>query len=361
MKTKIAVMTAVMAFSYYSAQEKPYLNSYSQKIDSIVVSEKAKMNTELDEVDKNYNAKSITADEKQKQRTEIASKYQEIINTKVDAEKSDLENATKEMVRDAVLGTNDTVKKHGRNELQLGISGLKMKINGNKKEPKDYLHNWNLTVSFVGANLTSKDEPFRFYNKDSDIRANVYNASSFAVRYENQLGGYRSPLFYRVGLGVRSDQFTPKYGKVFSQENNTLELTDFTKGNLKNTKFNITYVYIPLDFRLVLNPKYIEYDGIKYLDNRKSQISLIAGIYGGVKAGNIIYNKYSTEYSKRIVERERVMHGVNDLIFGAKLGIGLGGFNLFIQKDLTPAFNDNARLSKKYGLQIGLEIANVNF
>ncbi|MCS3528813.1 hypothetical protein [Chryseobacterium sp. JUb7] len=76
---------------------------------------------------------------------------------------------------------------------------------------------------------------------------------------------------------------------------------------------------------------------------------------------NLVYNKYSTEFSNRIVERESVRSGMNDFIFGAKLGIGLGGLNLFIQKDLTPAFNNNAQLKKKYGLQIGLEIANVNF
>jgi hypothetical protein len=52
---------------------------------------------------------------------------------------------------------------------------------------------------------------------------------------------------------------------------------------------------------------------------------------------------------------------MNDIIFGAKLGIGYRGFNLFVQKDLTPTFNDNAQLKKKYGLQIGIEIANVNF
>jgi hypothetical protein len=361
MKTKIAVMTAVMAFSYYSAQEKPYLQSYSQKIDSIVVSEKSKMNNELDEVDKSYKAKTINADEKQKQRAEIASRYQEIINSKVDAEKSDLEDATKEMVKNAVMGKNDSVKGFGRNEIQLGLNGLKMKFKGKKKEPKDYLHSWDLNVSFVGTSLTSKDEPFRFYSKDSDIRTTVYNSYSMALRYENQLGGFRSPIFYRIGLGMRSDNFIPKYGRVFSQEDKTLAIADFTKGNLRNTRLNTTYLYVPVDFRFVLNPKYLDYQGVKYLDNKKNQLSLVAGVYGGVRAESIIYNKYSTEYTKKIVERERVMHGMNDIIFGAKFGIGYGGLNLFVQKDLTPAFNNNAQLKNKYGLQIGIEIANVNF
>ena len=104
MKTKIALMTAVMAFSYTFAQQNNHLKTYSHKIDSIVVSEKSKMNAELDQVDRNYKDKRISAEEKQKQRVEIASKYEQIINDKVTAQQSELENATKEMVKNAVLG-----------------------------------------------------------------------------------------------------------------------------------------------------------------------------------------------------------------------------------------------------------------
>lgn len=288
-------------------------------------------------------------------------KYEQIINEKVDGQQSELEDATKVMVKNAVLGANDSIKEKGKNQLQLGLGGVKMKLNADKKTPKDYLTVRDLTISFIGANLTSKNEPFRFYSKDSDVRTTVYNSYSFAFTYEYQLGGFRSPVFYKIGLGVRSDNFRPKYNKVFTQENNKLEVTDFTRGNLRDTRLNNTYIYIPVDLRFVLNPKYTDYEGVKYLDNRKSQLSIIAGIYGGVRAGSVIYNKYSTEFTKRITERQRLMHGVNDLIFGAKLGIGYGGLNLFIQKDFTPAFNDNAMLKKKYGLQIGIEIANVNF
>jgi hypothetical protein len=51
--------------------------------------------------------------------------------------------------------------------------------------------------------------------------------------------------------------------------------------------------------------------------------------------------------------REKVMHGVNDFIVGAKLGISYHGFNLFIQKDFTPAFNDSALLKKNMDFRLG--------
>ncbi len=359
MKTKITLMAAVMAFSYTFAQENPHLKSYSEKIDSIVVSEKSKMNAELDDVDRNFKDKRISTEEKQKQRADIASKYEQIINEKVDAQQSELENATKSMVRSAVLGQKDSLYA-SKNHLELGIGGVKMKVNGDRT-PKDRLRNVDFAVSLIGANLASKDDYFKFYSKDSEMRNTIINSTSLALRYEDQLGGSKSPVFYRLGLGLRTDKLTPKYGQVFTQREGKLMVDEFTRGDMKRTYLRNTYIYIPAELRFVLNPKYTEYNGVKYVDNRKSQLSIITGIYGGVNVGSMNYIKYSDDDSKRIVEKERMMQGVNNFVFGGKLGIGYGGINLFIQKDFTPTFNGDAQLKKKYGLQIGIEIVNLDF
>ncbi len=363
MKTKLTLIAAVMAFGYAMAQESPEngLTVYSKKIDSIVQTEKSKMNAELDLIDKKFKEKKITSDEKQNQRAIVASKYEQIINEKVELQKQDLEMATKELVKDAVLRPDTT--KSGRDQFWLGFNGLNMKFNERRKNnnPKNYLQTFELSVGMVGAGLTSKNQPFNFYNKGSDMRNTIIDSWQLTLWYGNQIGGYTSPLFYRFGLGTRSDQYTPKYGLSFKQDEHHLFIADFYRGTLKKSLLYNTYVMIPADLKWVLNPKYKEYEGVKYLDNRKDQLCLILGIYGGVRIGSVNYSKYSNEYSGRIVEREKVMHGVNDFIVGAKLGISYHGFNLFIQKDFTPAFNDNALLKKKYGLQIGIEIASVNF
>ncbi|MBL1220869.1 hypothetical protein JET18_08475 [Chryseobacterium sp. L7] len=366
MRTKLALMAAALAFTCSFAQEKTdveyKINRYSKKIDSIVVSEKSKMNTELDIIDSNFTEKKITSEEKQKQREETALKYQQIINEKVDAQQHELELATKEMVKNSVLMDRDSAR--SKNEVWLGFDGINMKFADKKnrrRDPKFYLRTVDFSASIMGSGLTSKDEPFSFYNSDSDTRNTIFNSSQFAFRYEDQIGGFKSPVFYRIGLGVRSDKYVPKYGQVFKQENNTLFVDDFDRGSLRNTKLNITYLYVPVDLRFVLNPKYIEYEGVKYLDNRKRQLSLIMGIYGGVKVGSVNYIKYSNVNSKRIVERERIMNGVNDFVVGGKFGISYAGFNLFVQKDFNPIFNDSALLKKKYGLQFGIEIANLDF
>ncbi len=364
MKTKVALMTIMINFSFVSAQESPHVNpsmkNYSRKIDSIVVSEKIKMNKELDDIEQDFKKNKIDGNEKQNLRADIASKYEQAINEKIDAQKLEFEEITRQMVKDAILKPNDSLR-NDKNQMVFGLGGISVHMNEDKKTPADYLHSWEYAIALVGAGYTSKDRPFRFFDKSSDFKNTAFNSAGFIIRYENQLGGFKSPVFYRLGVGYRWDQSNAKYGRVFSQEHHALEITDFTKGNLKETYINNHYIFIPADLRFILNPKYIEYDGVKYLNNKVNQFSIIAGVYGGVRVASNIYNRYSNEISKRIVERETINHGLNDIIFGGKLGVRYAGFNLYVQKDFTPAFNNNANLTHKYGLQIGIELMNVRF
>ncbi len=364
MKTKIALLTALTACSYAFAQQSPYLSTsvkdYSRKVDSIVYAEKISMNKELDAIDKSFNEQKITLDEKQKQRAEIASKYERSINEKVDARKSELEEATREIVKNAVLNPKDSLHQY-KNQILFGMGGIKLSLDNDKKVPADYLHNWQYSVALTGTGYTAKDKPLGFFDKSSDFKNTVFNSSLFVIRYEDQLGKFSSPVFYRLGFGYRLDNGKAKYGRVFSQENNTLSIADFTKGNLKDTYLYNHYLHIPLELKFVLNPKYINHNGTRYLDNRSRQLSIIAGFYSDFRITSTIYNKYSNEVSKRIVEKETLNHGVNDIIVGGKLGIGYGGINIFVQKDFTPAFNNNADLTGKYGLRIGIELLNVYF
>lgn len=364
MKTKIAVIIALVAFSYsfaqHSADMDASMKNYSKMIDSIVVSEKTKMNKELDNVDLDFKQNKITADEKQKMRTDIALKYEETINGKIDAHKTAFEEFTRQAVKNAVLKPMDSLRKD-KNQIVFGLGGVSILMDEDKTKPADYLRRWQYVVALVGTSYTTRDKPFAFFNNNPDFRNTVFNSAMYVVRYEGQMGNFTSPFFYRLGLGYRWDQSKAKYGKTFTQENMTLDTKEFTKGKLKDTHINNHYLFIPVDFKMVLNPKYIEHNGTKYLNNRVNQFTIMAGLYGGVRIASNIYNRYSNEYSRRIVERETINHGLNDIIVGGKLGIEYAGFNVYVQKDFTPAFNNNANLTSKYGLQIGIELLNASF
>lgn len=349
------VMIAGLAFSQQKQIIANQMHQYTVKIDSIVTSEKEKMSLEMRSVE-NDLPKNSDADMRKKKKSEIAEKYEQIINEKIAAQRAQLDSATKEVVREAVLNPNS--KYRISLDHYKGILNVSLK---KEKEPKDYLRSIRLNVSWVTTSFTSKNEPLRYFNDDTEFRNKVYNSSLIVLYYNDQIGGFKSPFSYRIGLGLRVDGITPKYDKVFTQDQNNVFIGDFTRGEVKKKGITNAYITLPVDLRFVLNPKYITYNGVEYLDNRKDQFYVSAGIYGAWGVGSTNFVNYSNEITKRNIERNKIEHGFTDFLVGGRLGLGYGGFGVFVQKDFNPIFTDSALVSNKYGLQFGIEFVSIQF
>lgn len=359
MKTKILLFSAVMAFSYTQAQEKPYtdfrMRDYSKKIDSIIVSEKAKMNDELDALDKSFKENKLSADEKQKQRTEVAQKYEQIINGKVDEQKDTLEKATKELVKSSVMGKGNVF-----NQIGFTQNNALLSLKEYKRTKKELLKGDDFNISFGFTNLTKSAGSLSLAN-DSEVMFGKSTSIVFEYRATRQLGSLTSPVFYRVGLGLRNDSYKLADSKVFVQQNREISLSDFTDGYLRNSRVANNYITVPVDFVFVLNPKYTTENNEKMLDNSKGNFRVSAGVYGGVRylsQNQIIYKNFEDH---RVNNRENINGSVNNFLFGGKLSLGYGALNLFVKKDFTPIFNENAKINNKYGIQIGIELLYINF
>ncbi|KQK25804.1 hypothetical protein AR438_09425 [Chryseobacterium aquaticum] len=359
MKTKIFVISALIAFSYANAQENSHtdiqIKKYSKRIDSIVVSEKAKMNDELNTLDENFKANKLSSEEKQKQRNEIASKYEQIINSKVDDEKANLEIATKEIVKNAVLGNGQS-----NYAIIVGEDNAILSFRDPKKTKKELLNAYDVNLAFGFIDLNKSASSLSVGGKDSDMRFGKSASTDFEFRITKQFGKLTSPVFYRFGFGYRGDTFVPKNSQVFLQENDEISLTDFTLGKLKKSRFVNHYLVVPLDFVFVLNPKYTVENGERILDNSKGNFRVSAGVYGGVRVLSQNQIIYKNADDRRVRITETINEGTNNFLFGGKVALGYGGFNIFVKKDFTPIFNDDARLGNKYGFQIGIELLYIN-
>ncbi len=360
MKTKIALLAAVIAFSYANAQENPYtdihMRNYSKKIDSIIVSEKAKMNNELDDLEKTFKENKLSAEEKQKQKTEVAKKYEQIINGKVDDEKVNLENATRELVKSSVMGKGKVFDQIG-----FAQNNAILSFRDTKRTKKELLKADDLNISFAFPNLTKSAGSLNLANKSSEAKFGKSTSTVFEYRATRQFGALTSPVFYRIGLGLRSDTYGLDNSKVFVQQDRQIYLTDFTQGNLKKSRISNYYVTVPIDFVFVLNPKYTTENDVKMLDNSKGNFRVSAGVYGGVRylsQNQIIYKNFEDH---RTSYRENINVYVNNFLFGGKISLGYGALNVFVKKDFTPIFNDNAKINNKYGIQIGVELLYINF
>lgn len=365
MNTKITILLFVLLGTFAYSQEKKIdteISTYSVKIDSLISAEKKKMNAEMEIIDKNFEAGKISNDEKISSKRAIAEKYEKIINEKVEKENEALQNITKEIASNSVFKKNkDTLISSNEIAILGKNKGLISFSRSEKKDPRKALKSNELAVYYSFINLTKSSENFNPFDENSKMR--VGNSHSFEIqsRRERQIGGYTSPVFIRYGLAYRSDTYMPKRPLVFVQNNEQLYLENFTQGTLKRSKLRNVYLTFPVDFQWVLNPKYTEYEGIKYLDNKRKQLRIGAGVYAGINLRNIVKVKYHNNSGNFDKYKYTLDYGVNSFLFGAKFSISYGGLSLFIKKDFTPIFNNHTLLPNKNGIQIGVDIVNLNF
>lgn len=360
MKVKILLLAMLSSFATAQTTLDNQMKSYTEKVNSIVSTEKANMKAETDKIDEAFNSGKITKAEQIAQKDAVSKKYETIINDKIENERQQLEDITKTAVTNSVYNTKpDTLK--NKNIMVFGTSGLSIKIKKKDKSPKEYINTSAVSVGYAFANLTKDKGSFNPFENDSEMRIGNSHSVEVQFRKDKQLGSYTSPWVLRYGLAYRTDTYMPKRPQVFVQDNSQLYLEDFKEGNLKRSKLRNVYLTLPIEFQLYLNPKYTEYDGKQYLDVRKKMWKVGLGAYAGINTRSIVKVKYYNENDKFKKYDYTLDDGVNAFLFGGKFSLGYGGVNLFIKKDFTPIFNTKANLPNKNGIQIGIEIANIDF
>ncbi|WP_312824305.1 hypothetical protein [Epilithonimonas sp.] len=360
MKFKILLLAMLSGFATAQTTLDNQMKSYTEKVNSIVSTEKANMKAETDKIDEAFTSGKITKAEQISQKERVSKKYETIINYKIESERQQLEDITKTAVTNSVYNTKpDTLK--NKNVMVFGTSGLLIKIKKKDKSPKEYINTSAVSVGYAFANLTKDKGSFNPFENDSEMRIGNSHSVEVQFRKDKQLGSFTSPWVLRYGLAYRTDTYMPKRPQVFVQDNSQLFLEDFQQGSLKRSKLRNVYLTSPIEFQLYLNPKYTEYDGKQYLDVRKKMWKVGLGAYAGINTRSIVKVKYHNENDKFKKYDYTLDDGVNAFLFGGKFSLGYGGVNLFIKKDFTPIFNNKANLPNKNGIQIGIEIANIDF
>lgn len=358
MKFKILLLAMLSSFATAQTTLDNQMKSYTDKVNSIVLTEKANMKAETDKIDEAFSSGKITKAEQIAQKETVSKRYETIINDKIENERQQLEEITKSAVKNSVY-SSDTIR--NKNVVVFKNSGVSINIRKDKKQPTEYINTSTISVGYAFTNLTKDKGSFNPFENDSEMRVGNSHSVEVQFRQDKQLGSFTSPWILRYGLAYRTDTYMPKRPQVFVQENSQLFLENFEEGRLKRSKLRNVYLTLPIEFQLYLNPKYTEYDGKQYLDVRKKMWKIGVGAYAGINTRSIVKVKYYDEGSKFQKYDYTLDDGVNAFLFGGKFSLGYGGVNLFIKKDFTPIFNSKANLPNKNGIQIGIEIANIDF
>ena len=358
MKFKILLLAMLSSFATAQTTLDSQMKAYTEKVNEIVFMEKANMKAETDKIDEAFSSGKITKAEQISQKEAVSKKYESIINDKIENERQQFETITKEAVTYSVYNTKpDTLK--NKDIFVFSASGLTIRKSGSS--PAQYLKSSTLSVGYAFTNLTRDKGSFNPFENDSEMRIGNSHSIEVQFRTDRQLGTFTSPWFIRYGLTYRTDTYMPKRPQVFVQENSQLFLENFAEGRLKRSKLRNVYLTLPIEFQLYLNPQYTEYDGKQYLDMKKKMWKIGVGAYAGINTRSIVKVKYYDQSNNFQKYDYTLDDGVNAFLFGGKFSLGYGGVNLFVKKDFTPIFNNKANLPNKNGIQVGIEIANIDF
>ena len=361
MKVKILFLAMLSSFATGQTTLDSQMKTYTEKVNNIVLTEKANMKVETDKIDEAFSSGKITKAEQIAQKEEVSKKYETIINEKIENERNLFDEITKSTVKESIFDKPFNGKTTSQTEVSLGGSGFSISIKKKDKAPTEYINTSAVSVSYAFANLTKDKGSFNPFENDSKMRIGNSHSVEVQFRKDRQLGSFTSPVVLRYGLAYRTDTYMPKRPQVFVQENSQLFLENFEEGRLKRSKLRNVYLTLPIEFQFYLNPKYTEYDGKKYLDVKKNMWKIGVGAYAGINTRSIVKVKYYNENDNFKKYDYTLDDGVNAFLFGGKFSLGYGGVNLFIKKDFTPIFNDKANLPSKNGIQFGIEIANIDF
>lgn len=342
MKKKITILSlAMLCFNLKAQAEnmiKNDMDRYASKIDSIVSSEKSKMNTEMDIWKQKLENKEISDDEYSNAKREIASKFEREINDKISSQRKHLDSITMAKAKESIFSkkTADSCSAAKRIVVRMNAGDINRKKSG------------DLLVSYSMGNLTNASG-FDLFNKNSGMKIGNTHSVEVYYRRTHQLGKESSPFYIHYGLAYRTDTYMPKGNRVFSEENEQLVLNDFTEGRLKRSKLRNVYLLAPLEFSWVMNPS---------SDSWKFRLGL--GAYAGINTRSIIKVKYYNENDKFKKYKDVIDNGVNPYIAGGKLSLSFGSFTLFVKKDFTPAFDEKAQLNYKNNIQFGVVLSNIS-
>jgi cobalamin biosynthesis protein CbiD len=109
MKFKILLLAMLSSFATAQTTLDNQMKSYTDKVNSIVSTEKANMKAETDKIDEAFSSGKITKAEQIAQKETVSKRYETIINDKIENERQQLEEITKSAVKNSVY-SSDTIR-----------------------------------------------------------------------------------------------------------------------------------------------------------------------------------------------------------------------------------------------------------
>lgn len=326
-----------------SAQETSFeerVKLISNKIEAVTKEEKAALKTEIEEVNKELDAGTITkaqADEKKMKLAEIRSKN---IETRIGLAQDELKDLVKQKVDGKIKDKYEYVY------------GIRFKTNRKWDSIKKNNGESRTTSQFVfaaGVNNLVTDKAVAH----SDYRYWGSHFYEWGVTANTRLLKNDNLLHLKYGVSVMYNNLRPTDNRLFVDNGDQTNL-ETSPINLHDSRFRNVYVTAPVHLEFDFTKTKTNDEGKKLFRSHESVRFGIGG-YAGFRVKSKQILKYDSD-GHDVTVKEKNGFNANDFIYGLSTYIGYKETSLYLKYDLNPLFKDNAVKQNNISLGVRFDL-----
>nr|WP_294775459.1 hypothetical protein [uncultured Flavobacterium sp.] len=295
----------------------------ANKIDAITKEEKAALKAEIESVNKELEAGTITkeqADEKKLRFAEIRSKN---IETRVGQAQEELKELVNQKVAGKIKDGKDkfTVKWDWTNNDSIRRS------RGERRTTSQFVFAAGVNNLVTDGSVANSD--YRYWG--SHFYEWGFTSNTRLFKNDNL-------LHLKYGMSLMYNNLRPTDNRLFVVNGNQTNL-ETSSVNLKDSRFRNVYLTVPLHLEFDFT-KAKDKDGKKIFRTHESVRFGIGG-YAGLRVKSKQKLCYEVD-GNDVSIKEKGDFNANDFIYGVSTYLGYGETSIYLKYDLNPLFKDNA-------------------
>ena len=310
----------------------------SNKIELITKEEKSALKTELEDVNKELEAGTITKVQADEKKMQLAERRSKNIETRIGQAQEEL----KELVRQKVDGKIKDSKERMSVKWSWGRNDSIKKSKGEARTTSQF-------VFAAGVNNLVTDNAVAH----SDYKYWGSHFYEWGFTSNTRLFKNDNLLHLKYGFSVMYNNLRPTNNRLFVANGNQTNL-ETSSINLCDSRFRSVYVTAPIHLEFDFTKAKKNAEG-KTLFRTHEGVRFGIGGYAGFKVKSKQILKYEAD-GHDITVKEKNGFNTNDFIYGVSTYLGYGETSLYLKYDLNPMFEDNAIKQNNISLGVRFDL-----
>jgi hypothetical protein len=323
-------------------------HAIADKIENITKEEKAALKIEIEAVNKEIEAGTLTKEQADAKKMVLAETRSKNIENRIGEAQEEL----KDLVQQKVDGKIQEQFEHDK--FVISFSKSKYKNTEKYKKWKDSIANASerrTTSQFVFAagvnNLVTRGAV-----ANSDYRYWGSHFYEWGVTWNSRLLKNNNLLHLKYGISLMYNNLRPTENRYFVVNGNQTDLVE-SPIHLEDSRFRNVYITAPLHIEFDFT-KAKERDGKKIFRTHESVRFGIGG-YAGIRVKSKQILEYE-EGNRDVTQKTKGNFNANDFIYGMSTYLGYKSTSLYLKYDLNPLFKENTIKQNNISLGIRFDL-----